>query len=158
MDERIELHVNIGEVKVGRSKEVLKATLGSCVGIAFYWPEKQMAGLAHCLLPESPLPTTQIGAKYVSQAVPSLMALMKIKQENISEILVYIAGGGNMMEQLARSNPRHVGIQNSDAAKAILSKLGFKIKEIEVGGDQGRQILISSESGKVDVLKFVKSA
>jgi chemotaxis protein CheD len=153
-----ELHVKIGEVKLGRSGNILKATLGSCVGISFYWPEKKLYGLAHCLLPRAPVATTQIGAKYVSQAIPSLMAMMKISEEDIPKIEVRVAGGANMMVQLARSNPHHIGIQNSETAKELLEKLGFKIKVMEVGGDQGRQICVDCDTSEITIKKFVKSA
>ena len=35
-----DIHVNIAEVKIGKNGDILKATLGSCVGIAFLWKAK----------------------------------------------------------------------------------------------------------------------
>lgn len=152
-----EIHVKIGEVKVGKKGDLLKATLGSCVGIAFIWMEKEIFGLAHCLLPEAHEASTVISAKFVSQAVPSLMALLKVKDENKSEIKVFFAGGANMMPQLAKSNPDHVGAQNVAAARKYLEKNGFKFKELEVGGDVGRQIRVDCNTGEVTVVQFLKS-
>lgn len=151
-----EIHVKIGEVKVGRSGDVLKATLGSCVGIAFLWKEKDIFGLAHCLLPEAYEPSSTIGAKFVSQAVPSLIALLKIKQENIGDIEVHIAGGGNMMAQLARPNVDHVGALNAEAAKKCLLQYGFKIKSADLGGDEGRQIYVDCARSSVNVVRLQK--
>lgn len=71
-------YVGIGEVVIGRTNAVLKATLGSCVGIAFFWNKGGVCGLAHCLLPESPKSVLSIGVRYVDQAVPSLFALMQL--------------------------------------------------------------------------------
>jgi chemotaxis protein CheD len=151
-----DIHVKIGEVKVGRSGDLLKATLGSCVGIAFIWRSKGLFGLAHCLLPDAPETTSTIGAKYVSQAVPSLIALLKIKPENVNEIEVFYAGGGNMMSQLAKRNVDHVGLLNIAAAKKYLSAHGFKFKELDVGGEVGRQIFLNCSSGEVYVNRFDK--
>ncbi len=156
MESKNEIHVKIGEVKVGRVGDLLKATLGSCVGIAFLWKEKGVCGLAHCLLPESHENTNMIGAKFVNQAIPSLMVLLKIKPENISEIEVHIAGGGNMMFQLSQRNIDHVGKQNVTAAQNKLKELGFKIKTSDVGGDEGRQIYVDCSSGDVRINRLQK--
>ncbi|MDD4976848.1 MAG: chemotaxis protein CheD [Bacteriovorax sp.] len=152
-----EIHVNIGEVKVGKNGDLLKTILGSCVGIAFVWKNKGLFGLAHCLLPEANESTFLIGAKYVSQAVPSLIALLKVRPENIKEIEVFIAGGANMMSQLARQNVDHIGLQNLAAAKKYLELNGFKFREIDVGGEEGRQMLIDCTSGQVSVSRFQKT-
>jgi chemotaxis protein CheD len=117
-----------------------------------------LSGLAHCLLPESPTSTTQIGAKYVNQAIPSLLAMMKISKDDISKIEVVLAGGANMMQQLSRSNPQHIGFQNTETAKSNLIKLGFNIKHEDIGGDLGRQIIIDCNTGYFSVKTFSKSA
>lgn len=153
-----EIHVKIGEVKVGRHGDVLKATLGSCVGIAFIWKDKGRFGLAHCLLPDAHEDSTIITAKFVSQAVPSLMALLKIRPDDVKEIAVYIAGGGNMMSQLLRKNVDHVGTLNLLAAKKHLKDKGFKFVELDSGGEVGRQIVVDCSTGEVVVHRFDKSA
>lgn len=152
-----DIHVKIGEVKIGRSGDILKATLGSCVGIAFIWRRKGVMGLAHCLLPDAPAETSNIGAKFVSQAVPSLMALLKIKPDDVKEIEVFYAGGGNMMTQLSKRNVDHIGLLNIAAAKKYLSAKGFKYKELDVGGEVGRQIFVNCTSGDVYVNRFEKA-
>lgn len=149
-----DIHVKIGEVKTGRKGDVLRATLGSCVGIAFVWKEKQVMALAHCLLPESPQTSYSIGAKFVDQAVNSLKAMLKIREEDVPNISVFIAGGGNMMSQLAKENMDHVGALNVLAAKKFLKQGGFKFMEIDVGGEEGRQMFIDCTSGVVSVLRL----
>lgn len=154
MSNRHEIHVNIGEVKIGKSNDLLKATLGSCVGIAFVWKEKGLYGLAHCLLPESADQNFGIGAKYVTQAIPSLMALMKIDKSVTRKIDVIIAGGGNMMAQLSCQNQNNVGMCNIEAARKNLKAQGFHIRREDVGGIEGRQIFIDCESGEIEILKL----
>jgi chemotaxis protein CheD len=154
VDVKNDIHVKIGEVKVGKDGDILKATLGSCVGIAFVWKRKKLFGLAHCLLPDSPDSDLKISAKYVSQAIPSLMALLKIKKEDIEEIEVYFAGDGNMMSQLSKRNIDHVGTLNVEAAKKYLKLNGFKFKELDTGGEVGRQIFVNCTSGEVYVNRF----
>lgn len=145
------------EVKVGRPGDLLRATLGSCVGIAFLWKAKEVYGLAHCLLPEAKEQTMLVGAKFVSQAVPSLIALLKMSPDDYKDIEVFIAGGGNMMDQLSRENVSHIGQQNIDAAKKYLIKYGLKFKELDVGGVEGRQMFVDCSSGHVTVSRLHKT-
>lgn len=149
------LHVKIGEVKTAKSPDVLKATLGSCVGIAFVWKKMDRFGLAHCLLPSSDQ-NEPLGAKFVSQAIPSLMSLMQMSKSDFSSVEVYLAGGGNMMEQLSKRNIHNVGIQNAETAKALLAKLGVKPRWTDLGGEDARQMIVDCESGEVTVRKFKK--
>lgn len=149
-----EIHVNISEVKIGRTNEILKATLGSCVGIGFIWKEKGLFGLAHCLLPEYQDTTFVIGAKYVTQAIPSLMTLMKIDISESRKIEVVLTGGGNMMAQLSRQNQNNIGMLNVEAARKSLKAQGFHIKREDVGGMEGRQIFIDCTTGGIEILKL----
>lgn len=55
-DEPIIIRVRIGQLAVERRPVILKATLGSCVGVAMLWHERGVYGLAHCLLPTAPRP------------------------------------------------------------------------------------------------------
>lgn len=151
-----EIHVKIGEVKTGKRGDILKTTLGSCVGIAFLWKSENKFALAHCLLPESTDSINTIGAKFVNQAIPSLIALLKIKSENVREIEVHLAGGGNMMSQLSRKNVDHVGTMNILAAQKLLEAQGFKIRSMDVGGEEGRQMYVDCSTGKVSVIKIQK--
>lgn len=152
MNTQKELHVNIGEVKIGSMGDVLKTTLGSCVGIAFLWQEKEMCGLAHCLLPEGESSHHHVlGAKYVTQAIPSLISLMKIKDESDKkQIEVFLIGGANMMEQLLQSHS-NIGIMNVHVAKKLLKEKGFKIKSEEIGGKHGRHVTIDCSTCKVHI-------
>lgn len=155
--EKKEVHVKIGEVKVSNDGSILKATLGSCVGIAFLWPSKKIYGLAHCLLPSSTVDVNHIGAKYVNQAIQSLIILMKISPQDKDEIFAVIAGGGNMMAQLTRPNIQHVGLQNGEAAQRFLLNNGIKIKHADLGGNEGRQMYLDCSSGNVEIKTIPQS-
>lgn len=157
MSERNQINVNIGEIKISHGDDILKATLGSCVGIAFLWKKKGVYGMAHCLLSEDiNNKSPAFGGKFVTNAIPSLLYMMKIKQEDYDDIEVYIAGGGNMMEQLSRRNPQHIGKLNVDMAKKVLKETGLKITGSLVGGDQAHRIEIDCLNGTVEMTKLDK--
>jgi chemotaxis protein CheD len=142
-------YVGMGELRVCSRGEVLRATLGSCIGIAVVWKKRGRCGLAHCLLPEAPVQTIRIGARYVSQAVPSLLALLGAKPADHADIEVTIAGGARML----RSCPGlpNVGQLNTQAARFYLAQAGLQVCRIEVGGRRGRQITVDSALQTVEV-------
>lgn len=145
-----EIHVKIAEIKTGSKGDLLKATLGSCVGIAFVWKEKDLCGLAHCFLPETETEQHVIGAKYVNQAIISLMKIMGIKKADVEKIEVYLAGGGNMMNNLLKSNQSQVGKFNMEAAYKYLDYYGFKVKRSLLGSASGTKILLDCSTGEVE--------
>ena len=153
-----EINVHIGQVRVAKNGEILKAILGSCVGIGMIWRRKNICGLAHCLLPESPVQTFEIGGRFVTQAVASLVALLKISDDDIEEIEVVLAGGGNMTNQNASEDRQLVGTENFQVAERELAKYGFRLKYRDVGGDEGRKIIIESESFSFRVEKIPRLA
>ncbi|MBC7712570.1 MAG: chemotaxis protein CheD [Rhizobacter sp.] len=149
-----EVHVKIAEVHTGTEGEILRATLGSCIGIAFIWREQKLCGLAHCFLPETEEEAHLIGAKYVNQAILSLMKIMKIKKEDINDVEVYLAGAGNMMNQLFKSNSSQIGKNNEISARKYLQCHGFKIKEARLGYNSGSKILVNCSDFTVEFIKL----
>nr|WP_315219030.1 chemotaxis protein CheD [uncultured Duganella sp.] len=133
-------HVNIGELKIGGRNEQLKALLGSCVGIAFLWKNRGRCGLAHCLLPEAAGPQLELGARYVSHAVPSLLRLMGATAADYADIAVVVAGGGMMLD--ACSSRFQIGQQNADAARKYLKLYGLNVLDCRVGGRTGRTLAV----------------
>ena len=153
-----EIHVKIGEIKIGHAGDVLKATLGSCVGIAFVWTERGVSGLAHCLLPDiDRIDEKIISAKYVRQAVPSLISLLKVQSTDLLHIKVYVAGGGNMMSQLLKNNIHRIGDQNIESAKKNLERYQLNYKIIDSGGECGRQMYVDCSSGEVSVKRIQRN-
>ena len=147
-----EVHVKIAEVKTGQSDVILKATLGSCIGIAFIWREKNICGLAHCFLPETETEQFVTGAKYVNQAILSLIKLMSIRKEDVRDIEVYLAGAGNMMNQLLKNKNSQIGKNNAEAAYKYLADHGFKIKREALGANCGSKIRVNCSDGTVEFI------
>ena len=133
-------YVGMGKIKTGKRGEVLRATLGSCIGIGLIWKNGGCCGLAHCLLPESPGPIIGIGARYVSQAVPSLLSLMGIKRADCPDVEVILAGGSRMFR--SRPSIAHVGELNTQAAHKYLALHGLTVAHLDLGGRRGRQMTI----------------
>ena len=139
-------HVGIGELKIGGRTEHLKALLGSCVGIAFLWKKRGRCGLAHCLLPETDVQQWEPSARYVSQAVPSLLRLMGASAADYADIEVVVAGGGMMLDGC--SSRFQIGQQNAEAARKHLGLYGLNVRDCRVGGKSGRTLTIDCATGE----------
>lgn len=147
------VRVGIGQLAVANSPTILKATLGSCIGLAFLWPERGCYGMAHCLLPESPEHPAPHGARYVDQAITSLLRQMHVEPEHYARIEAHVAGGGNMMQRAQPSGrPPHIGQLNSNAAMRHLARHGIMVRSADVGGTQARQISLDCASACVSVI------
>lgn len=133
-------HVGMGQLSVGTHGEQLQALLGSCIGIGFIWKNGPCCGLAHCLLPEAPGTDSSLGARYVSQAVPSLLRMMGVRQADYADIEVVLAGGASMFGP--RNGRLQVGRQNAEAAQKYLDQCGLSVSFCALGGRHGRQLLI----------------
>jgi chemotaxis protein CheD len=137
-------HVNMGKLLTGRGNQRLVAVLGSCVGLAFLWPKGQRCALAHCVLPHAPPEEGGMGARYVSQAVPSLLTAMGVTTADRADVDVVLAGGASMFGP--GSALLQVGQQNIVAALSTLRQFGLRVTCSDLGGYSGRQLVVDCRS------------
>lgn len=155
-----EHHVKIGQIVKGSTGDVLKAILGSCVGIGLFWKNRGVYALAHCLLPKAPQNSPNLKGKFVDQAVPNLLSkLHATTPEERKELVAIVAGGGQMMvdEKIYASPLGKIGEENLKAAKEILSLYKIKTIAFEPGGDQGSQVYIDCTTGEFKIHKISKA-
>ena len=153
--------VGMGQLSVSTHGEQLQALLGSCIGIGFIWKKGHCCGLAHCLLPEAPGVESGLGtpgARYVSQAVPSLLRLMGARQADYGDIEVVLAGGASMFGPDNGRGRLQVGRQNAQAAQKYLDQCGLQVSFCALGGRHGRQLLIDCAHHSYAVTDVVAQA
>jgi chemotaxis protein CheD len=137
---RASLQVAMGQLKLGSRTDQLQALLGSCVGIGLIWKKRGVCALAHCLLPECPQMQDEFGARYVNQAVPSLLRLLGATAADYADIEVVVTGGATMLNRC--SSRLQIGQQNVEAARKYLRKHGLNVTYCRVGGKCGRTLTI----------------
>ncbi len=146
-----EIHLRIGQFAVGRSPCVLKTTLGSCVGVALLWPARGVFGLAHCLLPYEPVASGAAGARYVDQAVASLLRALQAAPADHRRLHAHLAGGATMGRGQAAGQAPLVGRQNADAAIAVLKAHRITVRSSDLGGECARAMRLDCSDGSVSV-------
>lgn len=135
-------HVQIGQIGVSEDG-VLKATLGSCVGIALVCRKPRRYGLAHCLLPEAAAGEECGNARYASHAVRNLLAAMGLEDQEAHPrrfVRAYLAGGARVIGEAPVGGRRHIGELNLEAARRALAAESIHYDELDTGGELGCNI------------------
>jgi len=144
-------HVLTGQMQVGQGEQVLTALLGSCVGIGMIWRQQRRCGLAHCFLPEG-VESGEDSARYVSAAIPRLLARLGVRREQYDEVDVVIAGGARMLN--LRTHDGAVGTRNIAVARSQISLRGLQVTFQDVGGSQGRRLSIDCDRQTFSVVRI----
>ena len=142
--------VGMADLKLTKNPGVLTTLgLGSCVGIALYDPVAKVAGLAHCMLPDS----TQIqnnsnAAKFVDTAVVKLISNMLRVGARKELLKAKIAGGSQMFAFNSQNESMRIGDRNVEATINIMKRLNIPIIARDTGNNYGRTVELHSDSGK----------
>lgn len=150
-----ELHVRIGQVKIGRPGQTLTAILGSCVGIGFFLKSRDIYGLAHCLLSKSAGELRNDGSgRHVDEAIASLLSMMDIQPDEHRQLRVVLAGGANMSMPLDTPPEQLVGTTNAKFARKTLRSAKLRLLDDDLGGTNGRRITIDCATGEYEIMSI----
>ncbi|PLS16699.1 chemotaxis protein CheD [Bacillus sp. M6-12] len=135
--------VGIADMNIVRSAQLIRTSgLGSCVGVVIYDQMKELAGLAHVMLPESSL--AKNGdlniAKYADTAVKELVNRLIRQGARGAVLKAKIAGGAQMFQFASGNDMMRIGPRNVEAVKKELYLLNIQIIAEDVGGNSGRTI------------------
>lgn len=149
-----DIHVRMCEVRSGQGPSVLRSTLGSCVGVGLLWPARGLCALAHCLLPESAIRASEPSAKYVTDAIPSLLKIIGATPAHHHQLEAVIAGGACMVRRLGTVPYALIGEQNSHMAQRLIAEAGIRVVHTDIGGTSGRQLNIECGTQRYAVRTF----
>lgn len=137
------VQVGIADLVTVTGTAIIKTSgLGSCVGVILFDKEKEVAGLAHVMLPDSSsarAPSTKKG-KYADTAVKELIDSLVSKGARPAKIRAKIAGGAEMFPSVPSSLSMKIGPRNIEAIKRELALFRISIVAEEVGGHNGRSL------------------
>ncbi|MFC0271319.1 chemotaxis protein CheD [Metabacillus herbersteinensis] len=135
--------VGIADLNVVKAPERIRTSgLGSCVGLILYDQLRQIAGLAHIMLPDSTL--GKIGsindAKYADTAVKKLIKDVVTIGAKEYSLKAKIAGGAQMFQFQTSNDLMRIGPRNVEAIKEQLKLFHIPLVSEDVGGSSGRTI------------------
>lgn len=146
--------VGIADLNVVKAPNRIRTSgLGSCVGVVIYDSYKQVAGLAHIMLPDSSL-TKQENYnkyKYADTAIDILVEKLIQLGARKSQLKAKIAGGAQMFQLQSASEIMRIGPRNVEAVKERLKFHQIPIVSSDTGGNQGRTIEFDPVTTKLKI-------
>lgn len=145
------VNVGIADMLGAQSPEILRTTLGSCIGVVFYAPDKKIGAMAHFMLSKDPSgkDSQKNPFKYAETAIPLLIKKMNEMGCNPGEYSVRLFGGASMFKGAQSSFLQNIGEQNILTARAILEQSKIPLILEDVGGNDGRTISLYLDDGRV---------
>ena len=148
------IKVGIADMNTVKAPDLIRTTgLGSCVGVVLYDLAREIAGLAHVMLPDSSL--TKGGpvnkAKFADTAVKELYSMLIILGAHQSGIKAKLAGGAQMFQFSGSSDMMRIGPRNTDAVMYELAQLGIPVVGKDVGGNSGRTVEFNPKTGLMQI-------
>lgn len=148
------IKVGIAELNIVKAPSIIRTSgLGSCVGVVIYDQGKEIAGLAHVMLPDSSLAKSGMVniAKYADTAVKDLAAKLIQNGARSYSLKAKIAGGAQMFQFSSASDMMRIGPRNVEAVKAELAALRIAIVAEDVGGSSGRTIEFNPQTSILQI-------
>jgi|JI8StandDraft_1071087.scaffolds.fasta_scaffold198778_1 chemotaxis protein CheD len=145
------VNVGIADLKLGKNPEILRTTLGSCIGIVFYNPEKQIGALSHIMLAKDPTgkDLSKNPLKYGETALPLLVKSMEENGCPIGSFSARIFGGASMFKGINSSFLQNIGEQNIQIVKEFLTNKNIPILVEDLAGHDGRTISVYLDDGRI---------
>lgn len=149
-----QMMVGMSEVKVAKGEAQFTCLgLGSCIGLVAIDEQADVCGMVHIMLPEhfKDKPIDKPG-KFADTGIPELLKQMEKLGAVKSRLVMAYAGGAQVFKFGNDSNSRmDVGARNGEAVAKILRGMGARILATDVGGSNGRTVVVSSADGNVRV-------
>jgi chemotaxis protein CheD len=143
--------VGIADMNVVKSPHLIRTCgLGSCVGVVVYDLGREIAGMAHIMLPDSSLSKADgmNVAKYADTAVGELIQRVIGVGGRTHFLKAKIAGGAQMFQfRSASTDVMRIGPRNVEAVREQLRRFNIPIVAEDVGGNSGRTIEFNPKTG-----------
>ncbi|UII57433.1 chemotaxis protein CheD [Cytobacillus spongiae] len=146
--------VGIADMNIVKAPHTIRTSgLGSCVGVIVFDEHREVAGLAHVMLPDSSL--AKAGslniAKYADTAVKELVNRLIRQGARSSMLKAKIAGGAQMFQFSTTNDMMRIGPRNVEAVKRELDMLRIALLAEDVGGNSGRTIEFNPKTGLLNI-------
>ncbi|VAX35213.1 Chemotaxis protein CheD [hydrothermal vent metagenome] len=149
MQNKDELVVGIGDIKIGKSPFRITTYLGSCIAVCLYSPEHKVGGILHLMMASSKISSGDKDiekAKYADTGIPELLHQLEVNYKlNKKDFQAKIFGGAKVLKTITQA----IGKNNEAVVRAILKGLGIKIVTSQTGGEKGYRLELSLDTGKV---------
>ena len=146
--------VGMAEIQlIKHSGQLTCLGLGSCIGLCGFDPLTRVAGMVHVMLPEA-FQGKEVDkpGKFADTGIPELLAQMERSGADKNRMLFAMAGGAQVFKFSANTESKlDIGARNTAAVEAALKERGLRIVAQDTGGNSGRTVIFTLESGDFTV-------
>ncbi|RSL32835.1 chemotaxis protein CheD [Salibacterium salarium] len=135
--------VGMADWKLAEAPSTIRTSgLGSCIGAVVYDEAKQIAALAHVMLPDSAMAKNKEAnrAKFADTALEDALYSLQQWGCSVSRLKAKIAGGAQMFSFSSNNEMMRIGPRNAEAVKEILGQYRIRLIAEDTGGNKGRTI------------------
>jgi chemotaxis protein CheD len=145
------INIGIAEVNISKSPNILRTTLGSCLGIVFYNPDSKVGAIAHIMLARDPMGKDKIKnpGKYGETALPLLVKMMEDEGSKIGSYSARIFGGSSMFKNITSAFLNNIGESNIAIVKEFLAEKKIPLLAEDLAGHEGRTISLYLDDGRI---------
>lgn len=145
----LDVFLQPGEWYFGDQHTRVRTTLGSCVAIVLWHPQRKLGGMCHYMLPSrGDRGNEPLSGRYGDEALQLLLDEVRRCHTQVSDYELKLFGGANMFLAETRRQD-DVPARNVAAAHELMSKYGLQAKAESLGGFGYRQLIFDIASGDV---------
>jgi len=144
------------EYIITTKKQKIMTVLGSCVAVIMISKVSNLTGMCHAYLPRIPLMMRksyiipQDAYQYVDYCIETMFKSFQREDIAPSDVEIKLFGGANTLihngETIANES---IGEENVRVALLTLHLLGLTVVNQDTGGNRGRKIIFSTDTGEV---------
>lgn len=142
------ISVGLGEIKISSQRDdvLFCPGIGSCVAVCAYDFNSGIAGLFHCVLPESNGNSSSL--KYADRGIEVLLEEMQKAGASACDVKARVVGGASVLSGNSRLD---IGKRNVEAVLKHLEKFSMPLVGRDTGGNLSRTVKFYVANGKVSV-------
>ena len=142
--------VGLGEIHLSGDPNVVLTCLGlgSCIGVSAYDPVSRLGAMAHIVLPQgNEADCEKAPAKFANSALPFLVKEMEKRGAVKRRIVIKIAGGAKIINNVPAKSLLDIGDRNVTAIKISFAEHRLDLKAEDLLGKLGRSMWLHIETG-----------
>lgn len=158
MSEIYNEHVSAGTFLVRSDRQsILKAHLGTCVGVVLIDRLAHVGGLMHIILPEPPSPENPWQPEsYASTGLPLFIEALTSAGAQTERMEAFVAGGALVGKVSEQDLFLDIGGRTADVVTHILKRYGIKIQRLETGGLFNMSIAVNFSRDECSIEPLLK--
>jgi len=145
------INVGIAEIQISKTPNILRTTLGSCIGVVLYQPDMKLGAISHFMLARDPVgrDKQKNPGKYGETALPLLIKMFEEEGAKRGSYSARIFGGASMFKNISSNFLQNIGENNIILVQEYLQAQKIPILVEDVGGHDGRTISLFLEDGRI---------